>query len=201
MFIASVSCDGLCFSQSRTPMRGLKALGGLLMLGRCVQGQPEESEEDTSSVWPLLLVVFFAFVGMFATMCALVQQIWRQWKRCRVCLSRQAFSTVVQEPEHKKVVGATVYGSSSRSSSSTNGDAQLVARRGRDLHAVWARTEEQKWKALNSVCITCGQQVDEPLAASCDNCHRRMHSLASCGRTCRCSHTLCFQCFHRHRCS
>ena len=126
----------------------------------------------------------------------LVQQGWKQWRR--VC--RQAATTAAQEPEHEKVVEATVYESSSRYSSSFNsGDAQFTVRRGRDLQTVWVRTEEQRWTALSSISVTCGQESDE-LTAFCDNCHRRAYSLTSCGRKCRCLHMLCLECFHRHRC-
>ena len=85
--------------------------------------------------------MFFAVVGMFAMICVLVQQMWRQWKRCRTCPNRLALTTTVQEPQHKQDVAAAVYGSSSRSSSSTLEGAQLVTRRGQDLRAVWAHTD------------------------------------------------------------
>ena len=89
-------------------------------------------------------------------------------------------------------VAVSVYGSNNRGSSFTMEDAQLVTRRDRGLHAVWARTEEPfTSEALNSVCVTCGQQVDEPLAALCDNYHRRVHSLVSCERACRWLNTFC----------
>ena len=175
------------------------------MMGQCVRGQPEEPEADIISIWPLLFVLFFALVGVVAMTCVLVQQGWKQWRRCRVCRSRQMPTTAVQKSGPETVVGDTAVGStaiihcSSRNSSSNKEAAQLAARRGRDMSAIWARTEDQKWTALNSVCVTCGKQLDE-LAVSCDNCHRRMHSWTTCGRTCRCPHTMCLQCFHRHRC-
>jgi hypothetical protein len=192
--------------RSRTPIRGLKTLGGLLVLARCVQGQPDEPTEDTSSLWPLLLVVVFAFIGLVAMVFVLVQQGLLRWKRCRARPSLQPDDSPPtggkQQPkQYKEVVGTTVFGSSSsRSSSSSRGDSQLVLRRGRDAQAVWAREVEQKWKALNSYCVTCGVQIVEPHAASCCVCRRRMHCLPSCGRTCRCECTLCLKCLSEHLC-
>jgi hypothetical protein len=192
-------------ARSRTPMRGLRTFGGLMMLAKSVRAQPVDIE-DTSSVLPLVLVIFFAVFGMMVMVCILVQQ---SWKRCRArpkLQSELGSSTDAKKVEHKnKVVpeasSSSAKGSSASSSSlSTRRDTQCALRRGQALRTVWARTEEQKWQGLNSICVTCKQPIVEPQAATCADCRRRIHCSDVCGRTCYCPHTLCIECLLKHKC-
>jgi len=171
-----------------------------LMLAPCVRAQHEEPE-DTSSVVPLLCLVFFAFIGVVAMMCILVRQVLQSWKpwRARPSLHQEVPVTTASKSEHQEVPVTTASKPSSSISSSRT-DTQSMLRRGQALHAVWARHEEQRWQAVNSRCITCEQPIEESLAATCGDCRRRMHCVASCGRQCLCRHTLCLQCLSKHRC-
>jgi hypothetical protein len=137
-----------------------------LMLAPCVRAQHEEPE-DTSSVVPLLCLVFFAFIGVVAMMCILVRQVLQSWKRWRErpSLHQEVSVTTASKSEHQEVPVTTASKSNSRISSSRT-DTQSMLRRGQALHAVWARDEEQKWQALNSRCITCKQPIEESLAAT-----------------------------------
>jgi hypothetical protein len=216
--------------RSRTPVCGLKALGGFLALAKSAKAQPEEP--DDTSVVPLVCTIIFACIGVLWVILTIALRMRQWWRRRRSSTSMAEPPSA--SPSSSKVPSSSPYppmgheggwpgapstggalppiympsklpSQSEASSSSTNHiikpiDTSRVLRRGQSSHAVWARAEEQKLHALGSNCTTCGSPIEEPLAASCANCHRRMHCSSKCGTVCGCPHTLCLYCFGKHKC-